>query len=163
MPPLQIVTGGDARFFDFLRGTVESVRACADDRTRLGVFDLGLTSEQRGWVERHADAVDTPEWHHAFPGRDHAPAWLRGLLARPFLREYFPNTDVYLWLDADAFVLDWGVVELFARGATGRGLAIHGCRVARRGRPDRPHARPGGRLRTPGASPRASSDLKACE
>lgn len=122
---LTIVTGGDARFFDLLRGAIESVRDHPEGRAaRLGVFDLGLTADQRAWVETHADAVVTPDWHHDFPGREHAPGWMRGLLARPFLRDHFPGSDVYLWLDADAFVLDWTAVDLFVRGAQARGLAI---------------------------------------
>ncbi|AMV25179.1 hypothetical protein VT84_12340 [Gemmata sp. SH-PL17] len=120
-----VVTGGDARFFDFLRGAIESVRVHPEARgVRLGVFDLGLTPEQRAWVAGRADALAVPDWHLEFPGRERAPGWLRGLLARPFLRDYFPGAEVYLWLDADACVLDWGAVELFVRGAAARGLAI---------------------------------------
>jgi hypothetical protein len=124
-PTLCIVTGGDSRFFPLLRGAVESVRARPEGRAaRLGVLDLGLSAEERVWIERHADVVAVPEWHHEFPGRDHAPFWMRGLLASPLLREYFPGAEVYLWLDADAFVLNWHAVELFVQGARARGMAI---------------------------------------
>lgn len=91
---------------------------------RLGVFDLGLAAEQRAGAVAHADVVVAPDWHHEFLGRDAAPGWLCGLLARRFLREHFPGADVYLWLDADAFVLDWGAIYLFVRGASARGPAM---------------------------------------
>jgi hypothetical protein len=123
--PLCVVTGADDRFFAFLRGAIESVPALPAGRSaRLAVFDFGLTPEQRAWVERHADALAAPDRHHEFPGRETAPGWLRGLLARPVLRDYFLGADVYLWLGADAFVLDGRAIELFVRGARARGLAI---------------------------------------
>jgi len=120
-----IMTGGDARFFEFLRGAIESVRVHLVGRSvRLGVLDLGLTPDQRAWVAAHADALVTPEWHIDFPNRDGAPTWLRGLLVRPFLRDYFPGAEIYVWLDADAFVLDWSAIDLFVDGAAARGMAL---------------------------------------
>lgn len=86
--------------------TAESVRAKVDSHARLGVFDLGLTPDQRRWVESRTHVVANPGWFHEFPGRDCASEWLRVLLARHFLRDYFPGADVYLWLDADTFVLE---------------------------------------------------------
>ena len=46
---------------------------------------------------------------------------LRGLTVRPFLPNYFPGYDAYLWIDADAWVqeryaLDWYIEEA-AKGA----------------------------------------------
>jgi hypothetical protein len=66
-----------------------------------------------------------PEWGFDFPGREQKPGFLRGLLARPFLREYFPEFEIYVWIDADAWLQDWYAVELFCEGACRRrGMAI---------------------------------------
>jgi hypothetical protein len=113
------------RFFELLQGAVQSVRDKPQGRrVSLGVLDLGLLPEQRRWLAARVDAVREPNWHFDFPGRDSAPTWLCGLLARAFLPHYFPGADLYLWLDADAWVQDWAAVELFLQGASRRGLAI---------------------------------------
>ena len=49
---------------------------------------------------------------------------MKGLLARPFLRRYFPDFDLYLWMDADAWVQDSSALELFLQGRKCGGLAI---------------------------------------
>ena len=102
-PRLSIVTGADARYFEWLQGTVLSVRAHPPTRqlSTLAVFDFGCTAEQRDWLNAHVDFVREPDWDFAFPGREQAPTYLKGLLARPHLRRYFPEFGVYLWLDAD--------------------------------------------------------------
>jgi len=123
--PALILTGADTRYFEWLQGTVLSVRAHPPSRpVTLGVFDLGCTPEQRDWLQAHVDVVREPDWDFAFPGREQAPRYLKGLLARPHLRRYFPEFDVYLWLDADAWVQDGGALDLFLQGAERRGLAV---------------------------------------
>jgi hypothetical protein len=120
-----ILTGADAGYFDWLQGAVLSVRANPPSRpSKLGVFDLGCTPEQRDWLTAHVDAVRVPDWDFDFPGRDRAPVYLKGLLARPHLRRYFPEFETYLWLDADAWVQDGAALDLFLRGAERRGMAV---------------------------------------
>jgi hypothetical protein len=123
-PTLSIVTGGDSRYFEFLQGAVLSIHAYRSQKTRVCVLDLGLTDEQRKWIDIKCDSVATPKWHFDFPGREDAPHWLRGLLARPFLPQYFPGSEIYLFIDADAFVLDRSAIELFMTGARNKGMAI---------------------------------------
>jgi hypothetical protein len=94
-------------------------------RPPLAFLDLGCTEEQLAWLRTKVDFIRQPDWEFPFPGREHAPGYLRGLLCRPFLRKYFPGYDVYSWIDADAWVQDWKAVELFLQGALLRqGLAI---------------------------------------
>ena len=90
----------------------------------LGFLDLGCTPEQVDWLKDHVDHIEQPEWEFEFPSRDSAPDYMKGLLARPFLRRYFGGFDVYFWIDADAWVQDWNAVELFVRGAEHRGMAL---------------------------------------
>jgi predicted O-methyltransferase YrrM len=121
---IAIFTAADARFFDYLRGAVQSIRDKPEGRdVILVVLDLGLSSEHLQWLARRVDAVRKPDWHIDFPGRAGSPVFLRGLYARPFLREYYA-ADCYLWIDADAWVQDWSAVGHFVGGAFRRGLAI---------------------------------------
>ncbi len=120
-----IITAADANYFELVRGTILSVRQKPEGaNVAIGFFDLGCTPEQLQWLETQVDFIKTPDWNFDFPSRNEAPHYLKGLLARPYLRQYFPNFDIYLWVDADAWVQNWQAVQLLVQGAAKRGLAV---------------------------------------
>ncbi|MEG4418841.1 CmcI family methyltransferase [Microcoleus sp. LAD1_D5] len=120
-----IITAADANYFELVRGTILSVREKPEgENVAIGFFDLGCTPEQLQWLKTQVNIIQKPDWDFDFPGQNEAPHYLKGLLARPFLRRYFPNFDIYLWIDADAWVQDWQAVELLVKGAAKRGLAV---------------------------------------
>jgi lipopolysaccharide biosynthesis glycosyltransferase len=123
---LVIVLAADQKYFSFLQGCLASIRDKPQGRSaKLAFFDLGCTPEQLSWIRQHVDIIKQPEWEFDFAGRDHAPQYARGMLARPFLRKYFPDFECYVWLDVDAWVQDWSAIELLLAGARKRrGLAI---------------------------------------
>ncbi|MGL5062425.1 MAG: CmcI family methyltransferase [Microcoleus sp.] len=120
-----IIAAADANYFELVRGTILSVREKPEGKNvAIGFFDLGCTPEQLQWLTAQVNLIQQPDWDFEFPGKNAAPHYLKGLLARPFLRRYFPNFDIYLWIDADAWVQDWNAVELLVKGAAKRGLAV---------------------------------------
>ena len=120
-----IITAADANYFELVRGTILSVREKPEgENVAIGFFDLGCTPEQLQWLKTQVNIIQKPDWNFDFPGKNEAPHYLKGLLARPFLRRYFPNFNIYLWIDADAWVQDWQAVELLVKGAAKRGLAV---------------------------------------
>ncbi|MGB7710056.1 MAG: glycosyltransferase [Microcoleus sp.] len=120
-----IITAADANYFELVRGTILSVREKPEGaNVAIGFFDLGCTPDQLQWLETQVNFIQKPDWDFDFPGKNEAPEHLKGLLVRPCLRKYFPNFDIYLWIDADAWVQDWSSVELLVKGAAKRGLAI---------------------------------------
>jgi hypothetical protein len=121
-----VITAADARYAEFAKGCIQSVRDKPPGRdTAIAFLDLGCTTQQRDTLQPMVDFLVEPQWEFDFEGRDAKPAYLRGLLARPFLRRYFPGYEVYFWLDADAWLQDWAAVELFAEGARRRtGMAL---------------------------------------
>ncbi|XZN91134.1 MAG: glycosyltransferase [Microcoleus sp.] len=120
-----IITAADANYFELVRGTILSVREKPEgENVAIGFFDLGCTPEQLQWLETQVNIIQKPDWDFEFPAKNEAPHYLKGLLARPFLRQYFPNFDIYLWIDADAWVQSWKAVELLVKGAAKRGLAV---------------------------------------
>ncbi len=120
-----IITAADANYFELVRGTILSVRQKPEGaKVAIGFFDLGCTPEQLQWLETQVNFIKKPDWDFDFPNQNEAPHYLKGLLARPFLREYFPNFDIYLWIDADAWVQSWKAIELLVKGAAKRGLAV---------------------------------------
>ncbi len=120
-----LITGGDAKYFPLAQGTVASIRDKPQSReVCLAFLDLGCTPEQLAWLEEHVDVIKTAHWEFSFAGREAIPQYLKGLFVRPFLQQYFPGFDVYVWIDGDAWVQDWSAIDLLVRGASRRGLAI---------------------------------------
>jgi hypothetical protein len=120
-----IITAADTKFFELVQGTLLSIRDKPQGKQiAIGFLDLGCTAEEIKWLQEYVDIIKQPCWDFEFPSREQSPEYLKGLLARPFLRQYFPNFDVYLWIDADAWVQDWYAIELFIQGAERKGLAI---------------------------------------
>jgi hypothetical protein len=88
------------------------------------VIDLGLGPEELEWTKRHADEVEPGRWDVDFPDRDRAPRFQQGYTCRPFLPNYFPGHDVYIWIDADAWIQDWAAIELFESAASSGSIGI---------------------------------------
>ena len=120
---LLIVSGADAGYFPLLQDLVLSVRAHRAS-VPIGVLDLGLAPEQRAWLAERVEHVVHPDWDLEFPGRERAPESFKAQVARPFLPRHFPDYEMYLWIDADAWLQDWRAVELYLVAAGRSQLAI---------------------------------------
>ncbi|HBL11790.1 MAG TPA: hypothetical protein DD379_10330 [Cyanobacteria bacterium UBA11162] len=125
MPSIIIITAANAQYFELVQGAILSIRQKKQGKnTIIGFFDLGCTPEQLQWLQQYVNLIKKADWEFNFPGMNEAPEYLKGLLVRPFLRQYFPNFDIYFWLDADAWVQDWSAIDLFIKGTQKGGLAI---------------------------------------
>jgi hypothetical protein len=120
-----IVSGADSGYFELLQGCIRSIRDKPEGaEIALGVLDVGLGEAERGWLDRQGAVVVAPGWDLDFPGRDASPRYRQAQYGRPFLPRHFPGHDAYLWIDADAWVQDWGAVELFLQATAGGALAV---------------------------------------
>ena len=120
---LLIVSAADAGYFELLHDLVLSVRALRSGAA-IGVLDLGLAPAQRAWLAERVTHLVRPGWDVEFPGRERAPESFKAQVARPFLPRHFPGYEIYLWIDADAWLQDWRVVELYRTAAGRDRLAI---------------------------------------
>ncbi len=123
-PTVMLVTASDSRFMPFLRGMLASLG------DRLGgaglsaaCFDIGLDAADQDWLRGCGIAVVTPRAHLGVDASRVRPALL-SFLARPFLQEYFPGHDVYLWIDSDVWLQDQAVLDAYVAGALADGMAI---------------------------------------
>ncbi len=103
-----IVAAFDCRYFDLGLDLIRSVRVHPElDGFDVGVLDLGMTREQRLLIEQAKVFVKDAIWNMDFPARkyfqDHEPGF-KGMVARPFLSDYFAEYDKIIWLDADTWV-----------------------------------------------------------
>ena len=120
---LLISSGADSAYFPLLRDTVLSILAQRRDAA-IGVLDFGLLSDQRTWLEERVTHLVRPAWDIDFPHQGRTPEARKAQISRPFLRRHFPGYETYMWIDADAWLQDWRVVELYLRAAGRDKLAI---------------------------------------
>ena len=52
------------------------------------------------------------------------PDFLRAMTARPHLPSYFPDYDIYIWIDADCWVQDWRAVSMLGLAAKDYGFSV---------------------------------------
>lgn len=117
-----VVSAADAKFFDLLQGMIRSLRDKPQGRDlSLYVFDLGLTEAQRRWLLVQGAVLRDPE---SRKGSEGFPPNLRAFLSSCRLPDVFPGHEVYLWIDADAWVQQWQAIDAFIRGALETGFAI---------------------------------------
>lgn len=120
-----IVTAADESFSDLLIDLLESLWQWKQPLAEtIGVLDLGLSAKTLDRVRSRAHQIVVPKWDLNVDERIAAEKpHLRAITSRPFLRDYFPGHDSYLWLDADTWVQNAFAVELlFNAAAQGIGL-----------------------------------------
>jgi hypothetical protein len=120
---LLIVSGADRNYYPLLRDAVLSIRTHRRGEA-IGILDFGLDSEHRAWLSSRVEHIVRPDWDVDFPRRRQTPETLKAQVARPFLRRHFPGYEVYLWLDADAWLQDERAIDLYVDAAARHKLAI---------------------------------------
>jgi len=119
---IAIVTCADSRFFDLLQGMVRSLRDKPEGRgTKVYVVDIGLSAAQRRWLLVQGATVRRPD---APPFREGLPPPVAALQLRCRIPEIFPGHELYIWIDADAWVQRWEAIEAYVAGALQSGFAI---------------------------------------
>lgn len=119
---LAVVSAADAQYFDLLQGMLRSLCDRAPGRdTAVYVFDLGLSEAQRRWLLVHGAVLRAPPIP---PGGEDLPPHLRAFLSRCRIPALFPGHEIYLWIDADAWVQRWEAVEAYVDGARRIGFAL---------------------------------------
>ena len=119
-----IVTAANEAYLPLLQGLVLSLQQWSPlPYTALACFDIDLAPSSRQWISAHAQHVVTPGWDLdvAEELRLQQPH-LRALTVRPFLPDYFPGYDIYLWLDADTWVQERQALDWIREGASSGAL-----------------------------------------
>ena len=102
-----IVTSSNDTYFQLVQDLIVSLReksfACAFD---IGLLDTGLTAEQVGWLTAQNVKVESTCRKAGLERSDEMERDIHGfstLTEQIFMREYFPDYDVYMWMDADTW------------------------------------------------------------
>lgn len=128
MPRIVVTTTSDAKYFPLLRDMLTSLDAV----TRAGggaaefdlaFIDLGVDAAQRDWLAARDAQFVTPRPHFGLT-REQIPTREMAFLLRPFLPEYLPGYDIYVWIDSDIWFQSADAFEDLLRGAATKGMAI---------------------------------------
>ena len=123
-PRICLFTASDTRFMPLLKSMICSFQPFLREfRADLACFDLGLSQHDLDWLQLRRVIMLKPRLHLDVANGVHNPTLL-SFLARPFLREYLPGYDVYLWADSDIWLQDPSVASLYVETALRQGMAI---------------------------------------
>jgi hypothetical protein len=123
-----ICTASDDRFFQVSLSLLRSIRDQQSADIDIGYLDLGLSKENRETLAKFAPEIAVPGWDIDFApqsgDRSTIGAGFKAMVSRPFLRDHFPGYEIYIWIDADAWVQNWWAIEWLQNGASGGRLCI---------------------------------------
>ena len=119
-----VTTAADSGYFEMFKGMLHSLRSFEIGRgLDIRSFDLGLEPEQRRWLEQAGVDFVEPTWHLGLKD-GMMPHFHLAEIVRPFVRDYFPGYDHYMWLDPDLWLQDQSVLERLIAGSKTKGAAI---------------------------------------
>ena len=123
-----IITASDEGFMPLTRGLIESLHQW--DKTNplpadIAFFDLGLSPSNLKWMSKQVSQIIVPGWD--LPVSDSMKKKKpekRAQTIRPFLPKYLPGYDVYMWIDADAWIQEDFVISDFLKASEQNYLTI---------------------------------------
>ena len=121
-----IVSLADSNYFELLNELVDSIKRFEKSKEiAICILDAGLTNEQKTVLSKKVETIKKAEWDIEVPAsKVKNKEWLKSQVSRAFLPKYFPNYDKYLWIDCDAWVNDWSVIELYFKACENGKLGI---------------------------------------
>jgi|TARA_B110000438_G_C15768762_1_gene630863 hypothetical protein len=121
-----IVTLADSNYFDLLQELISSIQKYKKSETiSICILDAGLTDEQCKILSSQVHSIQKAKWDITVPSyKVIGKEWLKSQVSRAFLPEYFPGFKKYLWIDSDAWVNSWDVIELYFKACDNGKLGI---------------------------------------
>jgi len=121
-----IVTLADSNYFDLLQELINSIKKYKKSETiSICILDAGLTDEQCKILSSQVHSIQKAKWDITVPAyKVLGKEWLKSQVSRAFLPEYFPGFKKYLWIDCDAWVNSWDVIELYFKACDNGKLGI---------------------------------------
>jgi lipopolysaccharide biosynthesis glycosyltransferase len=121
-----IISLADSNYFELLNELIDSIkRFKQSENIAICILDGGLTDEQKKKLIPKVDEIKSSEWNIKISKfKTIGKKWLKSLITRAFLPEYFPDYKKYLWIDADAWVNSWETIELYFKGCENKKLSI---------------------------------------
>ena len=121
-----IISLADANYFELLNELIDSIKRFNESNNiAICILDAGLKDNQKDILINKVDEIKKAKWDIEVPSyKVKDKEWLKSQVSRAFLPEYFPGFKKYLWIDADAWVNSWDVIDLYFKGSDNNKLSI---------------------------------------
>lgn len=120
-----IVSFSDEKYFPLLKELISSIRDLdVAGKCGISILNGGMRDDQLREISDQVSNMKNAEWDFDLPHLKKEPEYRKAFTCRPFLPKYFPGYDIYLWIDADAWVSDWHAIEMFIEGASRGAIAL---------------------------------------
>lgn len=125
MPEILFITGSDSNQFDLALSCIRSVITNATGFDyHIAFLDLGCSPENLQELDGMSITVHPAKWEFGIQNHNPRVECRKGPISKPFLRDYFPGYDVYIWLDADTWIQTPEPIELLLKAAKKRGAGF---------------------------------------
>ncbi len=123
---VKIVSGGDANYFELLKELALSIRHIPEGKNiSIAYLDGGLSHEQIEYFQNLQIQVVDPGWRHPEAlKRSSGKEFLKVEIAKVHLDLIFPDDEILIWVDADAWLQTSRAIELYAMVARKNKFAI---------------------------------------
>jgi len=112
------ISGSDTALFPYLQTLIASLQGHPQSASvDLAVLHPGLPEEHLDWLAGRVAHVLELGWNLRDPVADPDLQFMKIMDARSMLPDLVPGYDIYVWIDADAWVQRWEAVDLLIRGA----------------------------------------------
>lgn len=127
MNKIALVSAATDDYAELLAEMLCSLRGC-QVTLDIKIFDLGLGTEGRQKIVEAADnrslQLMEPDWTIPIDNREKTPPVKKIYLAKPFIPDFFPGYDGYIWADADLWFQDTQAIEHYIQAAQQYGSAF---------------------------------------
>ena len=119
-----IITGSDKKYFPFLNNLVNSLNKnnCLDF-CDLCILDVENDSEYLKELQNKISKKEKAHFSLDIKFKDKKD-WFKLLTERPFMKDYFPGYEKYIWMDADTEVFSVDAIKTILKACDIKDLAI---------------------------------------
>lgn len=119
-----IVTGSDKKYYPFLKNLVNSlIKSNSLDICDLCILDVEDNSQYLEELDSKITKKKKANFNLNILFKDRQD-WFKLLTERPFMKDYFPGYDKYIWMDADTEVLSNDGIKNIIDACDDKDLAI---------------------------------------
>ena len=124
MKKTAIISGADKKYYPFLKNLILSLEKTNSlEIADLCILDVESESSYLKEVSNYIHKIEKAKFSLKLSFSD-KKEWFKLLTERPFIKDYFPGYENYIWLDADTEVLDSNGIKNLIEATKMRELAI---------------------------------------
>ena len=123
---IAIVSLSDFRYFHLLNDLIDSINRFKESKSiKICILDAGLKKDQIDQIKGKVFEIKKAKWDinvgkHRIRGRE----GLKSMICRPFIPNYFPEFEKYIWIDCDAWVNSWVAIDHLIKSSENNKISI---------------------------------------